>query len=168
MVLCSGTKRCAARSWRFCEEGEMSSSTCSRAMGGWLAGCAAATGVVCVFAPVISAIASSDVNSLRFAGGAIALLFPAVLIFIVTCLLTGIPAALVIWLSEKYRIRSILFFGCVGAVIGGLSQNLLLRALKPSSPGINLLFVVAGLAAGLVYWRLAGKHAGRNRSGDRS
>ena len=137
----------------------MSSVSCSRAMGGWLAACAAATGVLCAFALVVSAVASGDVFSARFAGGAAALLFPAVLIFIVTCLVTGIPAAAVIWLSEKFRIRSVLFFGCVGAAIGGLSQNLLLRALMPP-PSVSLLFVVAGLAAGLAYWFVAGKRAG--------
>jgi hypothetical protein len=129
-------------------------------MGGWLAGCGAATGVLCAFALVVSAVASDDVFSLRFAGGAIALLFPAVLIFIVTCVLTGIPAAVAIWLSEKFQIRSIFFFGCVGAAMGGLSQGLLLRALAPRPPGINLLFIVAGLAAGLAYWFVAGKRAG--------
>jgi len=128
-------------------------------MGGWLAACAAATGVLCAFALVVSAVASGDVFSARFAGGAAALLFPAVLIFIVTCLVTGIPVAVAIWLSEKFRIRSVLFFGCVGAAIGGLCQNLLLRALLPP-PSVSLLFVVAGLAAGLAYWFVAGKRAG--------
>jgi hypothetical protein len=128
-------------------------------MGGWLAGCGAATGVLCAFALVVSAVASGGIFSFRFAGSAVALVFPAVLIFIITCLLTGIPAAVVIWLSEKFRICSVLFFGCVGAAIGGLSQNLLLRALMPP-PSVNLLFVVAGLAAGLAYWFVAGKRAG--------
>jgi hypothetical protein len=137
----------------------MCSANCSRPMGGWLAGCAAATGVLCAFALVVSAAASGEVFSLRSAGAAVALLFPAVLIFIITCLLTGIPAAVAIWLSEKFRIRSVLFFGCVGAVIGGLSQNLLLRALMPPT-SVSLLFVVAGLAAGLAYWFVAGKSAG--------
>ena len=137
----------------------MCSANCSRAIGGWLAGCGAATGVLCVFALVISAVASGGVFSFRFAGSAIALLFPAVLIFIITCLLTGIPAAVVIWLSEKFRIRSVLFFGCVGAAIGGLSQDLLLRALVPPA-SVNLLFILSGLVAGLAYWFVAGKRAG--------
>ena len=137
----------------------MCSASCSRAMGGWLAGCGAATGVLCAFALVISAVAPGGIFSFRFAGSAIALLFPAVLIFIITCLLTGIPAAVAIWLSEKFRIRSVLFFGCFGAAIGGLSQNLLLRGLMPP-PSVSLLFVVAGLAAGLAYWFVAGKRAG--------
>jgi hypothetical protein len=108
---------------------------------------------------VVSAAASGGIFSVRFAGSAIALLFPALLIFIITCLLTGMPAAVVIWLSEKFRIQSVFFFGCVGAAIGSLSQNLLLRALVPP-PSVSLLFVVAGLAAGMAYCVVAGKRAG--------
>ena len=62
----------------------MSSSTCFRAIGGWLAGCGVATGVVYAFAIVISAVASEGVISFNFMGSAVALLLPAVLIFIVT------------------------------------------------------------------------------------
>jgi hypothetical protein len=47
-----------------------------------------------------------------FMGGSLAVLFPALLVFVVTCLLTAIPAAFVFWLSEKFAIRSILFL-CV-------------------------------------------------------
>jgi hypothetical protein len=142
----------------------MCSASCSRAIGGWLAGCGAATGVLCVFALVISAVASGGAFSFRFAGSAIALLFPAVLIFIITCLLTGIPAAAVIWLSEKFRIRSALFFGCVGAVVGALSQSLIFWPSMPLPQYISWLFLVAGFAAGFVYWFVAGKYAGRDRS----
>src|SRR6185436_5686594 len=106
----------------------MRSASCSRAMGGWLAGCGAATGVLCAIALVISAAASGGIFSFRFAGGAIALLFPAVLIFIITCLLTGIPAAVVVWLSEKFRIRSVLLFSCAGGTIGALSQAVLFQS----------------------------------------
>jgi hypothetical protein len=93
----------------------MSSSICFRAIKGWLAGCGAATAVICAFILVVLAIASRG-DLVRFVGGSLMLLFPAVLIFVVTCVLTGIPAALVIWLSEKFGIRSILFFGCAGTV----------------------------------------------------
>lgn len=140
------------------------SATC-RAARGRLAGCGAATAVICGFALVILAMASGDISSIRFAGSALALLFPAVLVFVVTGVLTGIPAAVIIWSSEKFRIRSIVFFGSAGAVIGGVSQILLQRVftsgridMKPS-----LVFAMAGLAAGLTYWLVSGKHAGRER-----
>jgi hypothetical protein len=141
----------------------MSCSHCSRAIGGWLAGCGAATGILCAFALVILAITSGNILSLRFAGGATALLFPALLIFAFTCLLTGIPAACVIWLSETFRIRSVLFFVSGGAAIGVASQHLLLWTWGKRLPGFSMLFVVAGLAAGLAYWFVAGRHVGRDR-----
>jgi hypothetical protein len=141
----------------------MYSASCSRAMGGWLAGCGAATGILCAFALVISAVTSDGIFSVRFAGSAVALLFPAVLIFVITCLLTGIPAAIVIWLSEKFGIRSILFFGCIGAAIGALSQSLIFWPSTPLPQAVSWLFLVAGSAAGLAYWHVAGKYAGRDR-----
>ena len=55
-ALCSATKRCAARSRRSLRGGAMCSANCSRAMEGWLAGCAAATGVLCAIALVVSAL----------------------------------------------------------------------------------------------------------------
>jgi hypothetical protein len=119
---------------------------------------------------IVLAIASGGIFSLRFAGGAVAMLFPAVLVFLVTCLLTGIPAAGVIWLGEKLQMRSMFYFGFAGAVIGGLSENLLAPALvsQPQPPIAGLPFVVAGLAAGLAYWSVAGKHADQPQSVDRT
>jgi hypothetical protein len=107
---------------------------------------------------VISAAASGGIFSFRFAGSAIALLLPAVLIFIITCLLTGIPAAVVIWLSEQFRIRSVLFFSCAGGTIGALSQAVLFQSFSLPLAGI---FILAGFLAGLEYWYVAERHAGR-------
>jgi hypothetical protein len=132
-------------------------------MKGWLAGCGAATGVLCAFTLVVLAVASGGDFPLRFVGGAIALLLSAILIFIVTGLLTGIPAAVAIWLSEKFRIRSVLFFGCIGAAIGALSQSLIFWPSTPLPQAVSWLFLVAGSAAGLAYWHVAGKYAGRDR-----
>ena len=143
----------------------------SRAMEGWLAGCAAATGFLIAFALVILALGPGGVLSVRFVGSAIALLFPALLIFLITCLLTGIPAAVVISLGKKFQVRSFWFFGGAGALIGGLSQIGFFAVLLSRSPGpdrvlviaeMTPLFVLAGLTAGLVYWYVAGKHAGRD------
>jgi len=70
----------------------MSSRIWSRAIKGWLAGCAAATAVIGAIILVMVAMASGG-DLTGFAGGGVALLFPAFLIFVVTCLLTGIPAS---------------------------------------------------------------------------
>jgi len=72
-----------------------------------------------------------------------------------------IPAALVIWLSEKLRMRSFLFFGCAGGAIGALSQAVLFQTLS----NFTWFFVVVGFLAGLGYWIIAGRHAGRESGG---
>ena len=136
----------------------MSSDTC-RATGGWIAGCGAATAVISIFglvgAPTMGPAATGiPVEFTRVGIGGMPVFVP--LVFVFTCVLTGIPAALAIWLSRRFRIRSLLFFGCVGAAIGALSQSLLLRSFFP----LSWLFVVAGFAAGLAYWHVAGKYAG--------
>jgi len=146
----------------------MSSGTFSRAMKGWLAGCAAATAVIAAFAWIIlafAAVSSGDLS--RLVGGTVILLFPGLLVFLVTCLLTGFPAAAVVWLSERFAIRSIWFFGCAGAVTGVLSEAALAASLGRTLPTftfLTCLFVVAGFVAGMAYWRVAGRHAGRDLS----
>ena len=140
----------------------MSSRIWSRAIMGWLAGSAAATAVISAF--ILGMLAMAPGGDLTgFVRGSLTLLLPALLVFVVTCLLTGIPAALVIWLSEKFGIRSILFFGCIGAAIGALSQSLIFWPSTPFPQAVSWLFLVAGSAAGLAYWHVAGKYAGRDR-----
>jgi hypothetical protein len=141
----------------------MSSGSCFRAMKGWLAGCAAATAVIAAFTWIV--VASASASSGDLARGSVALLFPALLVFLVICLLTGFPAAAVIWLSERFAIRSIWFFGGAGAVIGALGQAALAGLLSRTEPTFfPSLFVVAGFIAGMAYWRVAGTHAGRDAS----
>jgi hypothetical protein len=82
-------------------------------------------------------------------------LLPAILIF--TCLLTAIPAALVVWISEVSRIRSALFFGFAGGAIGALSQAIVFQSFFFPAAGF---FASAGFVAGLIYWRIAAKAAG--------
>jgi hypothetical protein len=138
----------------------VSSYRWSRAIGGWLAGCGAATVVLGVYILVVVGIASAG-DGTTLVGGIIAAFF---LVFPIICLLTAIPAAIVIWVSEKFRIRTMAFFGCAGAGIGGLSMELLRRGFGSSGPAsVNLRFAIAGLAAGLVYWQIAGRYAGRGR-----
>ena len=149
----------------------MGSGNWFRALGGWLAGCAAATVTLYACVLVTLAIAGrGDLGGLAIVGVA-GLAYAVPIMFMVTFVLSGFPAALVIWLSEKFHLRSILFFGVAGIAVGLLIHYLLLdvllRGLAPS-PRIGWPFIVAGLVAGLTYWLVAGKHAGRIRSGDQA
>jgi hypothetical protein len=138
----------------------MSSRIWSQAIKGWLAGCGAATAVISTL--IVLAIVYSD-KLPGSVGGGLLFLLSAVLIFVIICVLTAIPAALVIWLSEKFGIRSILYFGCTGAVTGALGDAVFEGSVRPWSLNTVWPFVVAGFVAGMAYWRIAGRHAGRDR-----
>jgi hypothetical protein len=141
----------------------VSSGNFWRGMKGWLAGCGAATALIVGFTWIVVAVSSGDLNLL--AGGTAALWLPALLVFLVTSLLTVFPAAAVIWLSERFGIRSIWFFGSAGAVMGALGLAGLTGLLSRAGPTyFPSLFVVAGFVAGMAYWRVAGRHAGRGVS----
>ncbi len=127
------------------------SSSCSHAFGGWFAGCGAATAVLSGVAQTLLMVASGG-DIIRLLGGVIALLLPSFLVFVITCLLTAIPAAIAIWLSEELRIRSAGFFAGAGAAIGALSITVLLRSPAVWTSGLVCLFVAAGFVAGLTYW----------------
>jgi len=134
----------------------------SRVVQGWMAGCLAATAILSAF--LLVALATTSSGIIAFLAEAIFVSWVPVLVLIITGGLTLIPAAAVVWISERFRIRSILFFGGVGAVMGGLMA--LFRFTKlTQSPGLDrLLYVSAGLAAGLAYWFVAGRYAGEGRS----
>ena len=138
----------------------MYSAHCHRAIQGWFAGCWVATAVLCVFAVVALASTPGTIDL----GFAVVVVFLLPLVFVVICMLTGIPAAAVVSLSEQFRIRSVLFFGCAGAVIGVITAALTRSLSMDTAPA----YLVAGSAAGLVYWYVAGKHAGEERSDDRN
>ena len=127
---------------------------------GWLAGCAAATAVI--YAPVIAFLVfAGGPNSIgSIAAGISALVFPTLIIFVITFVMSAIPAIVTIWLSERFRIRSIVFFGCVGALTAALSRGILLGPFGQGPAAVSWLFVGAGLAAGLTYWFVAGRYAG--------
>jgi hypothetical protein len=140
----------------------MNSANCYRAMQGWFAGCWVTTAVFWSAALVMVALTPGGMGpALPLA--AMLMLPYVVLTFVITCVLTGIPASVIIWLSESFHVRSILFFGCAGAAIGGVIEAALIRdfRLDPASIGLVLFFMFAGLAAGLTYWRVAGQYAGR-------
>ncbi|MGY4571000.1 MULTISPECIES: hypothetical protein [Bradyrhizobium] len=126
-------------------------STCSRAFGGWLAGCGAATAVISAVGQTVLMMTSHcDVARLLY--GIVVMLLPSAAVFIITCLLTAIPTAIVVWFTEEFHIRAAGFFACAGAAIGALSITVLLRSPAVWTSGLVCLFVVAGLVAGLTYW----------------
>jgi len=135
----------------------MSANRWSREVKGWLAGCGVVAASICAFVLVISAVEGGLIGLL---GGVVVLLPVALLTMAITCVLTIIPAALVIWFSERFETRSRLFFGCAGATIGALTQTQLFQTFA----AFSWLFVVGGCLAGIVYWYVAGRHANRDGS----
>jgi hypothetical protein len=105
-------------------------------------------------------IAVSGRPWMGFARGFVMLLSPSLLVFVVTCVITAFPTMVMIRLSVELRTRSAVFFACAGAALGAFSISLLARSAEIWTSGIGGLFVVAGLAAGVTYWFVAGKYAG--------
>ncbi|WP_050630842.1 hypothetical protein [Bradyrhizobium viridifuturi] len=139
------------------------SSTCCRSIGGWLAGCGAATAVLSGVVQTILMITSGG-NITRLLGGIVVLLLPSAVVFVITCLLTAIPAALVVWLAEEFQIRAAGFFACAGAAIGALSISVLVRSPAVWTSGLVGLFIAAGCIAGLTYWFVMSELAAREDS----
>jgi len=141
----------------------MDSNPRYRAIKGWLAACAAATAALYVLVLILFVIAPGlsvgpGDRSMAVTGeGLLAGLIFFPLILILTCLLTAIPAALVIWLSERSRMRSALFFGCAGGAIGALCQTIVFLSFYVPAA---VVFVPAGLVAGLTYWHIAARPVG--------
>jgi len=80
-----------------------------------------------------------------------------------------IPAMLLIAIAEGFRLRSVLFYGVVGAAAAlvcyhGFGHGALAL---PDAPALfdrdSEIVAAAGIAAGLVYWMLAGRNAGEWR-----
>jgi hypothetical protein len=145
----------------------MCSAGCSRSIKGWVAGCATATGVMLGVVLVILAIVPGD----NFGNSVIALPLLALVVFLFTCFLTGIPSAVVIWFSRRFQTDSAWFFGGTGAVIGWVSLFFfsLLSPSESSTSSLELVwlgafFGMTGFVAGLAYWRMAGRFAGARRS----
>src|ERR1044072_8926333 len=94
--------------------------TFSRTIKGWLAGCGASTAVIVAFTWAVVASASASSGDLARDTGAV--LLSGLMFFLLICLLTALPAAAVIWWSERRAIRSIWYFACTGAVMGAAAQ----------------------------------------------
>ena len=81
-----------------------------------------------------------------------------------------LPAMLVVMIAEGFRLRSVLFYALVGGA-AGLSRLLSAGARIGTPPDRSRVALpreaeivcAAGIAAGFVYWMLAGRNAGRWR-----
>ncbi|WOH78811.1 hypothetical protein RX327_23135 [Bradyrhizobium sp. BEA-2-5] len=98
---------------------------------------------------VLMMTSHGDVARLLY--GIVVMLLPSAAVFVITCLLTAIPTAIVVWFTEEFHIRAAGFFACAGAAIGALSITVLLRSPAVWTSGLVCLFVVAGFVAGLTY-----------------
>jgi len=129
-----------------------------RVIKGWLSGCVVATLVVeiCLIAAAMWENYRAHV-SVAVWDYVVGLGLTAPFILIAIGMLTAIPAIIVIALTERFRVQSLLFYVCSGGLTGGLSQVLFERSLSRV-----WLFVLAGCTAGLSYWYVAGRHAGRD------
>jgi hypothetical protein len=79
-----------------------------------------------------------------------------------------LPAALLIVISEAARLRSFLFYGVGGALVGlasyyGSDISVRLENTTDVPPVANALQLAAaaGIIGGLVYWLIVGRNAGR-------
>ena len=137
----------------------MSCDACPRALNGWFRACLTAAATLGAL-PVIGTILMLPYRGLQESLGASAAVVIFVLLMLVlTCLLSMMPAALVILFSESFRIRSILFYAPSGAAIGALIAGLIFGTSLPFSA----LFGLAGCVAGITYWFVAGRYAGEER-----
>lgn len=132
----------------------MSCAECPRALKGWFRSCVTATAVL--HAIMLAALIGAMNSAGQLVGIASMLIFVLPLTLIIVCALTGFPAGAVIWLAERMRIRSLLFYATSGAAIGSLFCSLLFQLVG----SFGASFVLAGGAAGLVYWFVAGRYAG--------
>jgi hypothetical protein len=93
----------------------------------------------------------------------------------VTIIFTVLPAAAIIWFAERNRVRSPLFYGAAGALTNLAVLGTLIALADWASfqrgEGLRLpsavaffqmvLLLTPGLCAGLMYWKVAGRNAGR-------
>jgi len=103
-----------------------------------------------------------------------------VIFFFVAFFATGLvvtfallPAVLVIVVSEVARMRSFIYYGVGGALVGlaayyGSDISVQLENTTDVTPVANTLQLAAaaGILGGLAYWLIAGRNAGRWRERD--
>ncbi|WP_063682882.1 hypothetical protein [Bradyrhizobium stylosanthis] len=130
-----------------------------RAFDGWFRGCLTATAVLDTIIFVVLALITPERSPKRILDGTFAIaVFIVPLTFFVTCALTSVPAAILIWLGKRLRTRATSFYVGSGLLIGALFCALLFKDMGL----LGVAFVLAGGPAGLVYWRVAGRYTGED------
>jgi hypothetical protein len=128
----------------------MSRDIYPRMLRGWFGGCLMATAVIEVF--VLCLVALAGVRRMAVLSPAdffFAILIGVPLILVFVCVLTAIPAAIAIWLAERFHIRSLLFYACAGGVIGALSESMLFSPCLFSACCLSWPGVSPGLTIGM-------------------
>jgi hypothetical protein len=104
-----------------------------------------------------------NLSSVDIHGGLFTMVAGVGFVFIST--LAFLPAVAVIAVAEAFRIRSALFYAAAGALDGvwvfyrsGLTEGM---SNDPLLTRITEIMAASGIAAGLLYWAMAGRNAGR-------
>lgn len=114
---------------------------------GWLAGCFAATATLFVVGFTKQIHHPDGLTPAALAVGILVAF--AHLAFII--IMSAIPAAAVVWITQALRVRSVAVFAVSGALIGWLGTGII-----PPWPDTAIWpFVLAGLVAGSAYWFVA-------------
>ncbi len=85
-------------------------------------------------------------------------------VFPFVAMLAFVPAAAAILIAEIFRIRSWIYYSIVGGVAAFLavsSGEMYERTVEEPYVELSLFLLVPGLVAGLVYWLIAGRGAGK-------
>jgi hypothetical protein len=84
---------------------KMADSDLARALKGWLAGCLTATAVLFSVGLTRTLVSATGLT----VGSLFAGLFLSIVHLTFICILTSVPAAIVIWFAKKFHIRSLVF-----------------------------------------------------------
>jgi len=130
-----------------------------RAFHGWFRGCLTATALLDAMIFAFVALTPPERSPKQVVDDTFAMAVVVVpLTIFVTCALTSAPAAILIWLGERLRIRAVMFYVGSGVVVGALFCAMLFKDIGL----LGVAFVLAGGPAGLVYWRVAGRYVGED------
>jgi hypothetical protein len=114
---------------------------------GWLAGCLTATATLFTVGFIKQTLHPDGLTPASLAAG----IFVAFVHLAFIIMLSAIPAAAVIWITQALHVRFAAIFAISGAAIGWLGQ----RVIPPWPDTATWPFVLAGLVAGSTCWFVA-------------